>query len=355
MASTISSSSSLTPADSVSILSGSAPSSTDVEIKRLDGKTFVRVHLERLKRPRRGWWWNFGAEWEETSSPDAKFHWVCAVCVRWKAFLTTSSQHIQDHLAKIHGVVDPANTIGRAVPILDQVVHQRRELTTTEKDEIRRKRCRKALLEWFAHDRIAFSQVESDHFKAFCASLNEDYVRFIPSSHTSISSWLKAEFALKRADVAQQLVESKSLIHLSFDLWTSPQKTFTVISTVAHFLRPDYTNQSILLSLRKVEGTHSGENQAEHILDTLRTFKVDRLGYFVCDNHGSNDTAIRAVLKEYEIPEQEERRRLRCLGHIINLAAQAFLFGRDAEAFENEDLEDVEVAYRLWQSAGPVG
>jgi hypothetical protein len=103
-----------------------------------------------------------------------------------------------------------------------------------------------------------------------------------------------------------------------------------------------------------VEGTYSGENQAEHILNTLRTFKVDRLGYFVCDNHGSNDTAIRAVLKEYEIPEQEERRRLRYLGHIINLAAQAFLFSRDAEAFENEDLENVKVAYRLWQSAEPV-
>jgi hypothetical protein len=94
MASTISSSSSLTPADSVSIVSGSAPSSTDVEIKHLDGKIFVRVHLERLKRHRRGWWWNFGAEWEETSSADAKFHWVCAVCVRWKAFLRMNAYSV---------------------------------------------------------------------------------------------------------------------------------------------------------------------------------------------------------------------------------------------------------------------
>jgi hypothetical protein len=166
---------------------------------------------------------------------------------------------------------------------------------------------------------------------------------------------LKAEFVLKQADIIQQLTESKSLIHLSFDLWTSPQKTMAVISIVAHFLRPDYTNQSVLLSLQKVEGTHSGENQAEHILNTLRTFNIKRLGYFVCDNHGSNDTAIRAILQEYGIPEQEERRRLRCLGHIINLAAQAFLFGRQTEAFENNDLADLEAAYRLWQEAGPVG
>lgn len=47
-------SSSLTPVDSVSIVSRSASSSTDVEIKLLDGKTFVRVYLERSKRLRRG-------------------------------------------------------------------------------------------------------------------------------------------------------------------------------------------------------------------------------------------------------------------------------------------------------------
>jgi hypothetical protein len=43
------------------------------------------------------------------------------------------------------------------------------------------------------------------------------------------------------------------------------------------------------------------------------------------------------------------------LGHIINLAAQAFLFGKNIEAFEDGDLADLETVYHLWQQAGPVG
>jgi len=113
MASTISSSSSLKPADSVSAMSESTPSSADVEIKTLGNKTFVRVHLERTKKPRRGWWWEYGAEWEETTSNEPRFYWVCAVCVKWKAFVAAGSQHIQDHLAKFHSVIDPTKSTRR--------------------------------------------------------------------------------------------------------------------------------------------------------------------------------------------------------------------------------------------------
>jgi hypothetical protein len=48
-------------------------------------------------------------------------------------------------------------------------------------------------------------------------------------------------------------------------------------------------------------------------------------------------------------------RRLRCLGHIINLVARAFLFGNEAKAFESGDYEELEVAYKLWKRTGPIG
>ena len=194
MTSPISSSSSLRPADLVSAVSESTPSSADAEIKTFGRETFVRVHLERPKKPRRGWWWEYGAEWEEISSDEPRFHWVCAVCVRWNAFIPAGSKHIQDHLAKIHQITDPANSTRRVVPISELVAQQKRDLTVTEKAETRSKRCRKALLDWFAYGRIAFAQVESKRFHAFCASLDEDYAKMIPSSHNLISRWLKAEF-----------------------------------------------------------------------------------------------------------------------------------------------------------------
>ena len=51
----------------------------------------------------------------------------------------------------------------------------------------------------------------------------------------------------------------------------------------------------------------------------------------------NNDTAIKAVLKHFFLKWSDKKRtarRLRCLGHVINLAAKAFLYGYETDAFE---------------------
>lgn len=358
MASTISSTSSVTPADSASSIGCfRTPGPVDPDVRRSKGKTYRRVRLERPKKPRTGWWWGYGCEWDEVDTDPVKYYWICAVCESWHAIQTTSSQHIRDHLAKTHRIADPANTSQPSVPIRDAfaVQAQKREPTTAEALEVRRKKVRKTLLEWIAHDRIAFSAVESSHFQAFCEALDPAYATVMPLSHNSVRTWLISEFELKRADITTRLATSRSMVHISFDLWTSPHKNMAVLGVVAHFMNADYTNEAILLALRRIEGTHSGQNVAEVVLDILRKYQIHRLGYFVCDNASSNDTAILGILKSYGLAKEKDRRRLRCLGHIVNLAAQAFLFGKDTEAFEESDLEDLEVVYKLWQQAGPVG
>ena len=43
--------------------------------------------------------------------------------------------------------------------------------------------------------------------------------------------------------------------------------------------------------------THSGENQAEIIIQVIKEFQLeDQIGYFVIDNTSNNDTAIEAIL-----------------------------------------------------------
>lgn len=65
--------------------------------------------------------------------------------------------------------------------------------------------------------------------------------------------------------------------------------------------------------------------------------KQSQLGYFVGDNASLNDTAVRAILAElYPTLREPDSRRVRCLGHIINLATKAFLFGNDADSFEED-------------------
>ena len=91
----------------------------------------------------------------------------------------------------------------------------------------------------------------------------------MPFSYTSIRNWLVAEFSSKQATITAILVESKSLIHISFDLWTSPYKNIAVLSIITYFMKPDYTNEAILLALRQLEGSYSGKNIAIVVVKTL--------------------------------------------------------------------------------------
>ena len=116
-----------------------------------------------------------------------------------------------------------------------------------------------------------------------------------------------------------------------------------------------------LLGLRRVKGSHSGENTAERVVAVVGDYEIEsRLGYFVLDNADTNDTCVAAVLGTIRPDLQPKEGRLRCLGHIINLAAKALLFGTDAEAFElevlgAEALEEEIKELDLWRRKGPVG
>lgn len=62
---------------------------------------------------------------------------------------------------------------------------------------------------------------------------------------------------------------------------------------------------------------------------------VSKLGFFTTDDATVNDLTIRPVLtKLHPGILQPEKRRVRCLCHIINSAAQAFLFARDSQSLE---------------------
>jgi len=77
----------------------------------------------------------------------------------------------------------------------------------------------------------------------------------------------------------------------------------------------------------------------------------------------NNDTTIEAVLKHF-FPgwsvKKRTSRRLRCLGHVINLAAKAFLYGKEADAFEKDiesfkEKSDLLKELTLWRKRGPIG
>ena len=183
------------------------------------------------------------------------------------------------------------------------------------------------------------------------SSTTNEILPYLPTSNTTLRNWIEKEFEKGKNKIKSMLQKSRGKIHLFFDLWTSPNG-YAFAGIVSHFVDVDYNVRAILLGLREVSGEHSGEKIGQTVVDVVHEFQHEsRLGAFVLDNAGSNDTAVRYILNELELHDthEEEHCRLRCLGHIINLAAQDFMFGQNSEkwlrehaAIENStDLEEL--------------
>jgi hypothetical protein len=93
------------------------------------------------------------------------------------------------------------------------------------------------------------------------------------------------------------------------------------------------------------------------ILGVINAYKIsDKVGYFTLDN-AENNTKTVAIVGE-KLGFGGRRRRGRCIGHTINLAAKALLFGKNPDAFE-EQLDGRSpmtiIEYQHWRAKGSVG
>jgi hypothetical protein len=77
------------------------------------------------------------------------------------------------------------------------------------------------------------------------------------------------EHQRRRYIIVKALQRSSSKIHLSFDLWTSPN-SLTFCEVVAHFLTPESKSKSLLIGLKMIHGCHSEENIAKSILKVIK-------------------------------------------------------------------------------------
>jgi hypothetical protein len=131
---------------------------------------------------------------------------------------------------------------------------------------------------------------------------------------------------------------------------------------MGHFMSARYTINSILLAFRELKGSHTGENIIKVLQQVLSEFSISKItiGTFILDNATNNDTCINILGQGLEWSKEEyKQRRLRYFGHIINLVAQAFIFGAESEIFKETlkayKLELEQGNIKLWELKGPIG
>lgn len=119
--------------------------------------------------------------------------------------------------------------------------------------------------------------------------------------------------------------------------------------------------RTVLLAVHNMHGDHSGKNQAKAILPVLDDYLLKaKLRYFITNNASSNDTCITEIIDLIRPNLDANERRLRCIGHIINLIAKAFIFGNKSESFEAdvaiaESTNNLEITMKLWRKQEVIG
>jgi len=132
-----------------------------------------------------------------------------------------------------------------------------------------------------------------------------------------------------------------------------------VLGVFAHFTSKVGIHMNPIIGLCSLEGSHTGSNMAEVIMEILREYGVEeKLGYIIGDNATINASLVRALGDEQVNGTDRydaEDHWLCCVGHVLNLAVQAFWFGD----VDHTRLQDTVIVTHdtmaEWRKMGPWG
>jgi hypothetical protein len=217
---------------------------------------------------------------------------------------------------------------------------------------------------------LPFQAIEWPEFHSLCNLFNPFAKDILPACASTITARIREMYNEQSTIVRDKLQNTPWPIHLSLDVWTSPANQL-LLGVMAHFFEWDNTLKKVtlrrvMLGLRTILG-HAGEHQCTTLTQLLEEFKIcPRISTITGDNATTNDTLCRTFSKylfeKFRIRWNPVTQRLRCLGHIINLAVQDFLFKgqldpNELESYENSnnDLNIQQAKSQKFRQLGPLG
>lgn len=311
--------------------------------------------------------WKYGIQYIRSS--DKKEVYFCHECTvgkyKQELFVINGTSKTRSHLEQKHQI-DSQTGIRRNSSPQKSVLDQQKDAAASNnffwKNSI--EKFKELLVRWIVYCHIAFFQLENQYFRELLFFLNPSLMNHLPKAARTIRSWVMNAFTSKKEQLKEDLHHARSRVSISFDLWTSPNP-YAILGVIAMWIDSGGRRRSTVLGMRRIYGEHSGENIASVVIELLKEYNIggELVGYFMLDNASSNDAAVEFILKElcpWMDAKQRRHRRLRCLGHIINLCCQAFLMGRNCEKYlaklEKHHLRgDYAKVEELWRKFGCLG
>ncbi|KAL9575843.1 hypothetical protein ACKAV7_000006 [Fusarium commune] len=189
-----------------------------------------------------------------------------------------------------------------------------------------------------AHKHLPLNFVTWPEYHALLAATNPAVQEFLTDSGITLAGDLTKAYDAHRESVKKWLERARSLVHISMDIWSSPQRK-TYIAIHAQLVDETCKPLKTLLGLPNLRRAHAGAAMTPHLMKIIRQYRLaHRIGYFTGDNDAKNDACLRQLAvelsREYDVTIDPVSSRTRCAGHIIILSLQAFLLATSEHALQ---------------------
>lgn len=343
--------------------SRSAPIRIDENIdwSRLHGY----IATPRLSKRPKSFVWLHGIKIKDIAT-DLEY-WLCRICHNQRPYAPNPKGHVYRsdststairHMEKKHRI-DEHGSIAQDSPTNTQRTIDSFNSLIVERNHAIRDfdlaTFKALLVRLFTIEQLPLAKVDSAAFRDLLVYLQPNLRGSIPG-RTSLTRYIGYAYEKSITTVEETLANAKTNINLSFDLWTSPGRRLSLLGVVAHFLDAQWKPVTALLSLPRMQGSHTGLSIAKQIHAILDHFSISaKFGYAIADNASENTACLDHLSELLEM--DLDKRRVMCMGHVINLVAQECLWGCDVDAFEHEltNVTAEELELQQWRKRGPIG
>lgn len=266
-------------------------------------------------------------------------YYYCKLC----SAAYTNSEAAWSHLKSAYGILKPEEVSKRATtaansPLkrsfaataLNMAAQKERVAQATMGNVISQERFNESLVRLIVMRNLPISAVEWPELEDLLKATNPAVDGQLLQSRGTLPKLIEKSFDTHRQILKTKLQRCPYKIHLAVDCWSSPNRK-NLMAICAQFV-DEGKLQKALIALPELQ-SHTGKETANAIIRTLNSYEIFHLlGYVVSDNASGNDKMMRFVEESRGRAYEAEHYRIRCFGHILNLAAQAFLFAKDKSA-----------------------
>jgi hypothetical protein len=127
---------------------------------------------------------------------------------------------------------------------------------------------------------LTFAFPTAASFQGYAEFLNPEAANHLPASSSTVKAWIMEAYAAQKDEMMAVLHAAPGMIHITLDAWTSPNN-IPFLGVIGHFISDDGAIDHLVLGLREIEGTHTGENLCVMLVRIVSQFNIRKKKYRV--------------------------------------------------------------------------